>query len=249
MHDVKVGERELVELAYQMAVEIRSFGAFVDAPHRDARRQADRRPVRADLPGDGGRHLDGETRAILDGAAIHVGSRVRARRNELLHQISIRAMDLDTVRTCRNGVARGVAEIGNGPAHVIGRERPRLRNILHALRREYRRIRRDRGRGHTLAVMRRVVRMRHASGMHELDEDMAALAVDGVRNLAPASDMCGRVDARRGHVALPVIGWLRALGDDQSNPGALSVIFGGEAAGNAISIGARTRHGRHDQAV
>ncbi len=158
-------------------------------------------------------------------------------------------MDFDAVSSCRNGMTPGVAEVGDALAHFVGRERPRLRDVLHALRREHRHARCDRGRGHALPTMQRVVGMRHAAGMHELNEDVAALVVHGISDLAPAGDMRGCVDAGRGHIALTVVGWLRALGDDQTDAGALRVIFGGKFAGNAIRVGARTRHGRHDQAI
>lgn len=97
VHDVRIREPELVEFGDEIAVEVRSFGAFVDSPYRRAGGQADRGAVRADLLGDRRGDLDGEAGAVLDGAAIFVRARVGARREELLDEIGVRAVNLDAV--------------------------------------------------------------------------------------------------------------------------------------------------------
>ena len=51
--------------------------------------------------------------------------------------------------------------------------------------------------GRRTDVMRRVVRVRHAADMHELQEDLRAFCMNCIGDLAPASDMFGRVDPRR----------------------------------------------------
>ena len=75
MHDVHISETQPVELADQIAVEIRPLDAFIDAPHRRAGRQADSLPVRADLFCNGGGHLDGEART--DGRPRHAVTETR----------------------------------------------------------------------------------------------------------------------------------------------------------------------------
>ena len=98
-------------------------------------------------------------------------------------------------------------------------------------------------------MMRRIVGMRHTSRVHELDEDMTALAMHGCRHFLPSRDMCGRVDAWRGEVALSVIRGLSAFGDDQADAGALRVIFGGQFSRRAVELRAATGHRGHDQTV
>src|SRR6516225_1926502 len=67
-----------------------------------------------------------------------------------------------------------MAEIGDGPAHFVRSQRTRHGNLLHARRGKHRGARGDRRRGDALAMVRRVVGMRHAPGMHQLDKDAAA---------------------------------------------------------------------------
>src|SRR5246127_4392005 len=97
MEDVQVGKTQLVEFGNQMTVEGRSFRAFVDPVHGQAGGQADGRPVRADLPGNRADDLDGEAGAVRDGAAIFIAARVGARGEELLDEIGVRAVNLDTI--------------------------------------------------------------------------------------------------------------------------------------------------------
>jgi hypothetical protein len=84
MHNVQVGETKLVKFGDQMAIELRSFLAFVDAPHLDSGREADRRLVLSNLIGDSAGDLDGEACTILDRSAVLVGPSIRARSDELL---------------------------------------------------------------------------------------------------------------------------------------------------------------------
>src|SRR6202023_484744 len=111
------------------------------------------------------------------------------------------------------------AEVGNGPAHLLGRQRARRGYVLHPCRGEHLTPRRDRGGCYGLTMMRRIVGVRHASRVHHLDEDTAALVMYGGGHLLPARDMRRAVDAGRREVALAVIGRLRAFGDDQADTG------------------------------
>jgi hypothetical protein len=108
---------------------------------------------------------------------------------------------------------------------------------------------RDRGRCDGLALMRRIVGMRHASGVHHLDEDVAALVVHGTGHVLPFGDVSLSVDAGCGEVALSVVGGLRAFGHDQPDLGALGIILGGQVSRRAVGPGAAASHRRHHQAV
>src|ERR1700749_2804033 len=146
MQDVQGSKTNLFEFGDQIAVERRAFGAFVDAPHDYAGGQADGGPVRADFLGNRRGDLDRETGAVRDGTTIFIRARVGARGEELLDQVAVRAMNLDTIGPSRNGAARRMSEVGDGPAHFLCCERTRGGNVLHPGRGEHLRPRRYRGR-------------------------------------------------------------------------------------------------------
>jgi hypothetical protein len=118
--------------------------------------QADGRPVRADLPGNRADDLDGEAGSVRDGAAIFIAARVGARGEELLDEIGVRAVKLDTIGASIDGGARRTAEVGDGPAHFLARQRARRRNVPHSCGGEHLCPRRDRGGCDGLAMMRRI---------------------------------------------------------------------------------------------
>jgi hypothetical protein len=95
---------------------------------------ADGCPVRVDFPGNRRGDFDGETGTIRDGAAIFISARVGAWGEELLNEIGVRAVNLDTISASLNGAARRKAEVGDGPAHFFGRQRARRGNVLHPSR-------------------------------------------------------------------------------------------------------------------
>src|SRR5258707_13834196 len=115
MEDVQVGKTKLAELGDQIAIEVRAFRAFVDPVHGQAGGQADGRPVRADLHGNRADDLDGEAGAVRDGAAILIAARVGARGEELLDEIGVRAVNLDTIGASIESGAGRTAEVRGGP--------------------------------------------------------------------------------------------------------------------------------------
>lgn len=84
--------------------------------------------------------------------------------------------------------------------------------------------------------MRRVVGVRDATHVHELDEERAAPVVHGVGDHAPPRDVLVGVDARGVQVALTVVGGLSALGDEQAERCALSVVLSDERPGCAVRL-------------
>jgi hypothetical protein len=109
--------------------------------------------------------------------------------------------------------------------------------------------RRDRGGCYGLAMMRRIVGMRHTPCVHDLDENMTTLVMHGCGHLLPPRDLRWAVDARRGEVALTITRRLSAFGDDQADAGALGIIFGGQFSRRAVEFRTATGHRRHDQTV
>ncbi len=158
-------------------------------------------------------------------------------------------MDFDAIGTGLDGAPCREAEVGHRLAHLIGCQRARHGNVLHALGREHPRTRRDGRRCDGLAMMRRIVRVGHASGVHQLDEDVATLDMYRISDLLPAGDMGVGVNARRGHVALSVVRGLGAFRDNQAGAGALAVILGGQFSRRTVELGTAAGHRRHGQAV
>ena len=158
-------------------------------------------------------------------------------------------MNLDTIGAGIDSGARRTAEVGDGPAHFLARQRARRRNVLRSCGGEHLCPRRDRGGCDGLAMMRRIVGVRHTSRVHDLDEDMATLIMHSCGHLLPPRDMRWAVDARGREVALAIIRRLSAFGDDQADAGALGIIFGGQFSRRAVELGAVAGHRGHDQTV
>ena len=72
--------------------------------------------------------------------------------------------------------------------------------------------------------------MGNAAHMPELHEHQSVGVMDRLGHQAPAFDLLGAMDARRPGIALPLLGNLRGLADDQARPGALRVIEGVQSA-------------------
>src|SRR5579859_391550 len=130
MHDVQVGETELVEFGDQVAIQIRAFCAFVNTRHGRAGRQANGRSFWADFLGNRPGHFNSEACAVFDGSAVFVSPNVGARGEELMDQISVGAMDFDAVGAGLDGTPRRVAKVGNSLAYFVRSEGTRYRNVL-----------------------------------------------------------------------------------------------------------------------
>ena len=76
---------------------------------------------------DGGDDFAEETRAILEGAAVGIGTLVGEGREELVEQVAVRGMDFDYLETCLLGTRGGGSEILNDFLDSGGFERGGLR--------------------------------------------------------------------------------------------------------------------------
>ena len=70
-------------------------------------------------------HLDAEAHAVLERAAVGVGPLVAARREELVDQVAVGAVDLDAVEAAGRRVARAAREVGDQLADLLDLERLR----------------------------------------------------------------------------------------------------------------------------
>lgn len=73
--------------------------------------------------------------------------------------------------------------------------------------------------------------------------------MDGVRDLAPAGDLLGRVQAGRVLIALGLGRNLSGLGDDQAGRRALRVVGRGKLAGHQPGAGTVAGQRCHDDAI
>lgn len=91
--------------------------------------------------------------------------------------------------------------------------------------------------------------MGHAPGVHQLDEKMAACGMYRSGGLFPSADVGIGVDTGSGEIALAISRGLSALGNDESDTGALRIVFGGQRTWRAIELCAASGHGGHGQTV
>ena len=145
------------------------------------------RPHRAHVLGD----LDREPHAVHLVAAVRVGALVGDRRQELMDQIAVGAVDLENVEAGLVGAHRRLAPLADHVAHLVVRERARHRRIV---------VVRDRARRdelpavpvvdlglvafERLAAFPRPRQPRLAAGVAELDGGDRALLLDEGRRSA-----------------------------------------------------------------
>ena len=82
-------------------------------------------PTGAPHGGDRVRNFQHEPRAVFDGAAVVVGAPIRAVLQELIQQIAVRAVDLDTVKARALGVLRALLERRDDAGDLFPFQRPR----------------------------------------------------------------------------------------------------------------------------
>ena len=191
------------------------------------------------------RHFEHEARAVLDRAAVAVGSLVAAVLQELVQKVAVRAVNLDAVEARCLGVLCAPAKGLDDSWQFCVLERPRddvgplgTQEAHPALRRDGARRYRER------AIV--VARVGDASHMPQLKQDPAAGPVHGLGDRAPAVDLFLRPDARRMRIADAHRRHRRRLGDDHARRGALDIIIAHHrvwhAARAARAVAGQRRH-------
>ena len=158
-------------------------------------------------------------------------------------------MNLNTIETGSNRIGCAATEIIDNACDLVRFERPRDRHVDESIVQECLGFGLHGRRRYGGLPIRLQVDMRHPANVPELQEDMTALGVNGIRHLSPTVDLRLAVDARRILIALPLLRDLGRLRDDQACRGALCVVFRGQIAWHKPAIRSVARQRSHDDPV
>ncbi len=210
------------------------------------RRDADADPVRADRVYDGLGDLDREAGTVLGQSAVLVGALIGRRGQELVEQVAVGRVQLDSVEAGLDGRLGGVDELLDDSGDLVGLERAGHDRVLGAFNRDGRLVELDRARGNGLEAVL-VVGVGDPSNVHQLDDDVAAAGVNLIGDSAPALDLLRRMDARGVQVTLADRTGLGALGHDQAGAGPLAVVGHGDVLRDHALAGPVAGQRRHDE--
>lgn len=247
---VDVGEAEVGEFDGKGAVEcvhvVVGFHVVEDAVGGNAHADAGGTDAGGNLLGYG----DGEANTMFNGATPCIGALVGGGVEELVDEVTIRGMKFDAIEAGLDG-AGGSIDVGlNGLLDVLfshgGGNGVGLHGLLvgphgsgHG----------DGGRSKDTGTFRHVEGMGDATGVHDLEEDLSALLMDGGGDGLPSGDLVLIVDAGNAGVPYAIRGGGGAFGDDESGGGALMVVGGHEGRRDVVRGGPATGHGGHDDAI
>ena len=146
----------------------------------------DQREVGADLLAHRADDLEREPRPVLEWPAVLVGALVGLGREELLEQVSVRAVELDGVEPGGDSPARPLAVLVDQARDLVELDRPRRRPE---------RARDVRGRGDRRLVAFGVALRVLPAGVVDLDRNLRALVVHGFGEIRQRADKAVVVDA------------------------------------------------------
>src|ERR1700722_14680482 len=169
---------------------------------------------------------------------------------ELLHQVTGGAMQLNSIESRIDCVARRFSKILNYLLNIVHGHRAGHRcRRLPELFRKTRCAHSNRPWRDNLSSRRLVERVGGSTAMIELQENSAARLMDRVGYPSPGIYLRFRVDPGLMNVAMATGGRRCAFGNDQSGCGALRIIGHRHCRGREIFVAPGARHRRHDDAV
>src|SRR5262245_24961623 len=149
--------------------------------------------------------LEQEPHAVLDAASISVGALVGAVAQELIDQISIRAMHLDAVEAGRKSVTCPLRILRYDTGDLRRLKRAWRRDRLEAVRREGPCVRPDGRRGNRQGAAGLKRGMGDTPDVPELEHHAAATSMDRISHAFPTCDLLGAVDTWRANIRTPDI--------------------------------------------
>jgi hypothetical protein len=130
-HQVQVGNAALLQPGGRIQDGRQDVRAIHAACGQEGR-QADRGAMRTDFIGHGIDHLLQETQPVLARTAVFIGTYIGGGAQELVHQVTIGAVDFHAVETGVDGIACGAAEVLDDGLDLLAFQRTRGRAGDHA---------------------------------------------------------------------------------------------------------------------
>lgn len=214
---------------------------------RNARREPDRDTGRAENLECSVSGLKQEPRPLLDGAAIVIGSFVRAVFQELRGQITICAVNLDAVKACVFRVLGSFFVICNGGLDFFNGQFAWRHGWFDALWRERLAVERHRRWcDRQLSTMK--IRVGCSPGMPELRENETTGVMNSLGYLLPSRDLLGRIDTGGIRPADRLGADLGAFRENKTRRCALRVICRSQLIRHMIP-GSSACHRRHEDPI
>ncbi|RMS24969.1 Transcriptional regulator, AraC protein [Pseudomonas coronafaciens pv. garcae] len=228
----------------------KSFGtAFIaHVMHVGARREMHADATSAPDFNDCISHFQQQTSAILHRAAVLICALIGPRQQELLKQVAVGTVDLDTIETRRFGVfctdAIGLDDVADFRQLQCARYRQRSDRAHQAYMAFG-----SNGTWRNRSFAIQVRRVGNAAYVPQLQDDAAASVVYGFGDVAPAANLIVGPDAGGVRVTHAHRRYRGGFSQDQACRSALHVILGHHCIGHAAFVGAAACQGRHDDAV
>ena len=241
LDQVDVSELVLLEAVDEVS-ESRDGVVHLHALEGRPRRQSDTGLVGTNGINNSLCDLESEASAVLDAATPLVGALVADVLGELIDQVAVCTVDLNSVETSAlDGVLGCIGVVLDEDLDLILGERAGLgRVVAHG---------KVGGRAEIVAILLENGRVGGTAKSPQLHVDNTTLGVNGVNDFLPGLDLGIGVDSRDVVVAASASGDGSGLGDQESSRHAstLRVVFLDKGKLNVVIVGAETGQGSHSQ--